>query len=203
MLGVSFYVIWPVVAHLLERSTTQDNRSVNVAESGISGLVAGAVSLPLLPLAALGVALLAGTTAQGGRHYLWPSIPALIIGVGAGFWLTGNSDAAETVFSESTAIADVLSVVMIMSFTVWLSELGFRQAMRLHESRSRHRIRSTHAAQVSARLARYIPAELHRRLEMKPEERCALERRWLTVVFIDVVGFTELTENLAAEAEAG
>ena len=200
MLGVSCCILWPVVAHWrLERSPDRANRSINIVECGVSGLVAGVVSLPLLPLAALAVALLAGTTALGGRPYLWPSIPALIIGVSAGFWLVDDT-VANAVFSQSTLIADLLSVAMILIYTVLLSELSFRQAMRLYESKSRHQVRSVHAARVSARLARYIPTELHQRLEKQPDQRCALERCWLTVVFIDVVGFTELTEHLAAEA---
>ncbi len=199
LLGVGCCVVWPLVAHWLERSAQRANRSINIVECGVAGLVAGIVNLPLLPLAALGVALLAGTTAQGGRRYLWPSVPVLIIGVGAGFWLTGHT-LMSAFFSQSTPMADVFSVLMILIYTVLLSELGFRQAMRLYESKSRHRNRSVHAAQVSARLARYVPAELHRRLEKQPDERCALERCWLTVVFIDVVGFTELTEHLATEA---
>lgn len=196
LLGVSCCILWPIVAHWLERSPQTTNRLTNIVECGVCGLVAGVVSLPLLPLAALAVALLAGITAQGGRPYLWPSVPALIIGVATGFWLVGDT----AVFSQSTRVADVLSVAMILIYTVLLSELGFRQAMRLHESKSRHQIRSVHAARVSARLARYIPTELHQRLEKQPDQRCALERCWLTVVFIDVVGFTELTEHLAAEA---
>ncbi len=200
LLGVSCCILWPVVAHWgLERSSDRANRSINIVECGVSGLVAGVVSLPLLPLAALAVALLAGTTALGGRPYLWPSITALIIGVSAGFWLVDDT-VANAVFSQSTLIADVLSVAMILIYTVLLSELSFRQAMRLYESKSRHQVRSVHAARVSARLARYIPTELHQRLEKQPDQRCALERCWLTVVFIDVVGFSELTEHLAAEA---
>ncbi|MCZ6617295.1 MAG: adenylate/guanylate cyclase domain-containing protein [Gammaproteobacteria bacterium] len=198
LLGVSCCVTWPVVAHWLERSRSA-NPSINVVECGVSGVVAGVVSLPLLPLAALGAALLAGAAAQGGRRYLWPSIPALIIGVVTGFWMTDNP-VAHAIFSDSTRLADLLSVALIVIYTVLLSEFSFRQAMRLYESKSRHQVRSVHAAQVSARLARYIPRELHQRLEKQPHERCALERCWLTVVFIDVVGFTELTEHLAAEA---
>ncbi len=139
VLGVSCCVVWPFVAHRLERFPKRADRSINVVECGVSGLVAGIVSLPLLPLAALGVALLAGTTAQGGRRYLWPSIPALIIGVGTGFWLAAVTNIA---FSQSTLIADVLSVVMILIYTMLLSELSFRQAMRLYDSKSRHRVRS-------------------------------------------------------------
>ena len=53
--------------------------------------------------------------------------------------------------------------------------------------------------QLNQRLSRYLPRPVHARIQRQPEKLCTLERRWLTVAFVDVVGFTELAERLVRE----
>ena len=51
-------------------------------------------------------------------------------------------------------------------------------------------------------MGRYVPTNLQQRVLSSPQQLCALERRWQTVGFVDVVGFARLAATSEAETLA-
>jgi adenylate cyclase len=62
--------------------------------------------------------------------------------------------------------------------------------------------RSAELERVNRRLQRYLPRSLSDRVRQAPETLWRWERRWLTVIFIDLAGFTRLADRLDAESLA-
>jgi class 3 adenylate cyclase len=165
-------------------------------ECFITGTVLFWAALPPLANAAAVVALLAGAAAQAGRRLLLPAAPALAGGV-----LVGVAAAPPGV-APSTAWADGASLLLLLGFTVALADLSFRQALRLDARGRLLASRSQALERLNTRLEHYVPQSLRQRLRRTPERRCAWERRWLTVAFVDLAGFTSLAERTEAEVLA-
>lgn len=206
--AVTFAVVWPLLVERLHRrmaapASAADAGPVRfqlwayVGECAVVASVLGWASLAPLPALAVAVCLLAGATALAGWRLLLPAAAA----AGAGAWLGLGWAPAMT--AASTAAADAVAMTLILGFSLALGWLAFRQAQRLDAQRLALAQRSVELERVNRRMERYLPPSLRARLHQDPERPCRWERRWLTVVFVDLVGFTELSEVLDAEPLAG
>jgi class 3 adenylate cyclase len=186
--------VFPTLPSLLQR-LDRIERAFGIAardvENVLTPLAIAWVSLPVLPSVAVFGALLTGVVALAG----WRSAPLgavqAIAGWSIGHWL------APTVHYAASRWVDVASVAFIVAYTTPLCALGYEQTIRLHRSREELRRASDELERQRDRLSRYVAGPVVVRAVCDPPR--ALERRWLTVAFVDLSDFTALTERLEPE----
>lgn len=198
LVGCLFCAAWPwAVDRLRARGpgggSERFERLAYTAESLTVAAALGWTSLPPLPALATVVCLLAGATALSGLRLLLPSLAAVGLGAWAGAAL------APTLTLASTPAADTLAALLIVGFSLALGNASYRQARRLDHQRRTLAERSAALERLNGRMERYLPPSLRERLAHAPEASCRWERRWLSVAFVDLVGFTEVSERLEAE----
>jgi class 3 adenylate cyclase len=196
--GVGFCALWPWAADRLRALGPAGDASgfemiAYVAECALASAVLAWVSLPPLASLATAVCLLAGATALAGWRLLVPATMATLLGGWVGAWLSPQ------LTMTSTAAADGLAMALVLGYALGLAHLSFRQTQRLDAHRRDLAEKSVALERVNDRMRRYLPPSLRTRVTQAPDEPCRWERRWLTVVFVDLVGFTELSERLEAE----
>jgi len=204
-----FFALWPVLElRLTRRAAKAADVSAALytafycAECAVTGAVLSWASLPPLASATGVVALLAGAAAQAGWRLLVIALPALCLGQLMGAAVSTG------LTTGSTSWADGVSVLVLLSFSVSLADLSYRQTLRLNARRRALASRSAALEKLNNRLENYIPQSLRLRLHQSPDGpdgpdgRRSWERRWLTVAFVDLVGFTRLVEQSEAEALA-
>ncbi|MGI9327472.1 MAG: adenylate/guanylate cyclase domain-containing protein [Pseudomonadales bacterium] len=96
----------------------------------------------------------------------------------------------------------VLSLGLLLFMALAFTHIGYERSVRLHRAKHLLKQRSEQLQRVNQRLVRYLPAELPSRVSGAPEQRLSLQRRWLTVVFVDLCDFSAVTRALEAEALA-
>jgi class 3 adenylate cyclase len=130
--------------------------------------------------------------ALAGWPLLLPAAAALLAGGGLGLhW----APRAETF---TWLPGDLLALTLIAVFSLALARSSCHQARRLYADRVVLAGRTTELERLTGRMRRYLPPSLRERLLRSAETR-SWERRWLTVVFVDLVGFAELAERQEAE----
>jgi class 3 adenylate cyclase len=215
LVGLGFCLLWPVFVDRLQGARgAASTKSVapadaapanpaaaarlalriHVAECALAGAVFAWVSLPPLAAVAAGLALLGSVTAQAGWQLLRAALPALLAGVGLGGLL------APVLTPASTVAADVTAALLSLTYVIALAEVSFRQAQRLY---TRQRVEAGRAARfegLSGRMEAYLAPTLRARLRAPVALPARRERRWLTIAFVDLVGFTELAARMEAES---
>ncbi len=195
--AAAYCVVWPgLVDWLQQRFPAQSlTLRLHVAEGVNTGALLGALGLPIMPAAAVVTALLVGNAALAGRGLMAKVAMALCAGY-ASCWGFAAVPAIPVPVSQWVAAA------LLVAYSVALGQTCFAQAQRLHGLQFELKKRSEVLHALNCRLGRYVPGGLQSRIAAAPQQRCQLERRWLTVAFVDVVGFTQLADGLAAEALA-
>lgn len=200
-----FCCLWPLLADRLRGRCGGSARAhaasadavFHVGECALAALVFGWASIPVPLAIAAVVCLLAGATALAGWRLLLPSALALGLGAPAGILL------APVVTPASAPAADAVAVALLVGFSLALAHLAFVQAQRLDGQRLALAARSASLERLNGHMQRYLPPSLRDRLARGPEQTGRWERCWLTVAFVDLVGFTELARRLDAEPLAG
>jgi class 3 adenylate cyclase len=164
-------------------------------EDFVTPALVGALALPMLPAAAAFGALLTGTVAQFG----WRRLPrgAALVAMG---WCAGTLVAPGIRYGPS-GVADGLCLAFMLLYTTPLCALGYEETMRMHRMREHLRAVSGELTKQRDNLSRYVAPPVVARLEGRSDTSMptALERRWLTVAFVDISDFTALTERLEPE----
>ena len=162
-------------------------------ENFVTPALVGLLGLPMLPTAAAFGALLTGTMAQFG----WRRLPrgAALVAMG---WCAGTLFAPGVRY-EPSVVADGLCLAFMLLYTTPLCALGYEETMRMHRMREHLRAVSGELAKQRDKLSRYVAAPVVARLAAQPSVTRPLERRWLTVAFVDITDFTALTERLEPE----
>ena len=164
-------------------------RALEALLLALLGLLAG---VPLLVLAAgllpflLGVLSVHGPRAGGLCLLLW----ALVLVPGA---LLLDPPPFGTQAGLLAAAA------LVLAFALVVAALTHVQAGRLDAARAELAARAAREAALAERLARYLPPAVHRVAFEAEGAGNRSRRRWLTVCFADLAGFTALTD--AAESE--
>lgn len=204
--GAAVCITWPPWADYLHRrgsaGLASDARRVartHILECAFCGVVFGCLSVPPLAALAAVLALLAGVTAQAGWSLLAAAVPALMLGGGAGLL------AAPRLTAVSTLPADSAAVAFALGFAVALAQVSFRQAQRLYARERTAAGRVRRLETMTGRMEPYLAPTLRARILSTPDPAHGLarrDRRWLTVAFVDLVGFTELASRVDAETLA-
>ncbi|HEX7037382.1 MAG TPA: adenylate/guanylate cyclase domain-containing protein [Pseudomonadales bacterium] len=196
--GIAFCLAWPWLADRLQRGAPPDGSWVRdcgyyALECALVALVLVWASVPILAGFATALCLLSGATALAGWRLLLPATVALGAGGAAGAAL------APELTADAAGAAGALALAMVFGYTLLLGQVSFRQARRLAGHRRSLAEKSAALERINERLQRYLPPSLRARVLRAPDAPCRWERRWLTVAFVDLVGFTELSERLEAE----
>jgi len=205
--AVLFCLTWPVLADLwwarrevVAAESTRLALRVHLAEALLAGLAFGWAVLPPLPALAALLAVLAGMTAQAGWRFLRRVVPLTAVGAGAGLMVAPRWTAS------STLLADLLAALFILGFAVGLAEVSFRRALHLHTGQRRALGRAEQLENLAGSMQAYLAPSLRARIRQTaadPRGRGGhRDRRWVSVVFVDLVGFTELASRMEAESLA-
>jgi class 3 adenylate cyclase len=154
-----------------------------------------------------GLAILAGVPSPVLAAVLLPFLLGVVAvhGIGAGLrtlgcWalLVPFAFAARQP-AELPIAALVAAGSLAAGFALAVAALTHLQAQRLQAARSESAARAAREADLAARLARYLPPAVHRAVVVDEPVGRRSRRRWLTVCFADLAGFTALTD--AGESE--
>ena len=145
---------------------------------------AGAPTWLLLAVSLLG---LAGVTALGGLSMSLPCLVSLVIALA--LVLSGR----ELIWlADSLTIAGGLLVLICLQALAWQA---YHQARMLNAGRQAALTRSSRLEDQNARLSRYLPENLPEALRREPAQPQAPREVFLTVAFLDLVGFAELVRR--------
>lgn len=210
--GAAFCIAWPplVDAWFRRRSPSAGADTgralrVHLLECVLCGLLFGWLSLPPAGALAAAVALLAGVTAQAGWQLLCAAIPFVGIGLSAGML------AAPVLTLASAPLADTAAALLALGFVVALAQASFRQAQRLHARERSAQGRARRLESMTVRMEPYLAPTLRARIQAAAVDGVdpvfdgsgsQRDRRWLTVAFVDLVGFTSLAVRIDAETLA-
>jgi len=182
----------PFVPWLLRRLERMLRIGAHDVENVLTPLAIAWVSLPTLPSVAVLGALATGVVALRGWR---PATFGVIEGVAG--WSIGRLLAPDVDYPPSRWV-DLASIAFIVAYTTPLCALGYEQTMRMHGAREDLKRISGDLERQRDRLSRYVAGPVVERVARDPP-KAPLERRWLTVAFVDISDFTALTERLEHE----
>lgn len=159
---------------------------LGAAAIGIAGLPAA------LAVAVLGLLVVALTARDGPGEGL---AAAVLVTLG---WAAGRLVSPLALLDGGAGLG-VLSVVLVLSVCGPIAALAFRASERHTRARRVLEMRAAGLGDVADALAAYLPEALTSRLFDRRLEPI-LERRWVTVCFVDLAGFTALVDRLAPES---
>ena len=178
-----FACIWPAVwirmVRRAPRMLAATSRLGALAHAGECCLITAVTALAGLgfwPSTAVGLLCLTGVTALGGVRLFIPAALLLCLTLILTGWLT-----AQVVVPAGAALA---GITLAAGFLVGLAGLSHARVRRLNVERQRVLTETRELQDLNNRLARYLP-------EVPPWEAAPREA-FVTVAFIDVVGFVEL-----------
>jgi class 3 adenylate cyclase len=155
--------------------------------------VVGLCGLPLALVIAIAGLLLIGLTARDGPRAALPAALSVIVG-----W-SGGRLLSDLPLADPGHGLGTLSVLLTLAFCVPIAGLAHRAVLRQRRAKAALQSRVEGMGEVADVLAAYLPDRLRARLfgrELEP----TLERRWVTICFVDLVGFTALADRLAPES---
>lgn len=159
---------------------------VTAAVTGFTGLQS------VLALAVLGALTVALTAREGPGPGM---VAAALTGLG---WAAGRLASPLPLLQGDGAQA-ALAVVLVVSVCGPIAGLAYRASAQQVRARRAVEARAAGLGDVAQALAGYLPEPLAVRLFDRRLERI-LERCWVTVCFVDLVGFTALVDRLAPES---
>ncbi|MCC5888680.1 MAG: adenylate/guanylate cyclase domain-containing protein [Gammaproteobacteria bacterium] len=169
-------------------------RMLAVAENVLVPLGALSLGLPGIMIAAVSFTLLLGHCNVGGLRAGLRAFGTLAAALSVALWLV-----PWPAWRGSTA-GEIGALALVVLFALAAALLSHRQKVLLERAREEIAERADHHAALAERLARYLPPAVHRvAFEQESGTVSGSHRRWLTVCFADLAGFTALTD--VAESE--
>ena len=176
---------WPPLIDFLQRGLRV--RAIlrwHVVEAGLAAMLLVATGMPPVLLAAVGIAIVVSNALQGGIEQALRAAATI-----------GICSASAVVAMDYEAVSrnlsvDVFAGLFVLIYCTVLGHVAYVQALQRHGNQLEIRA-------LNARLCQYLPSGLAVRLEASGSPR--LQRNWLTVAFVDLVGFTRMVERMPVE----
>ncbi len=179
-------LLWPLLADIASRGGgARRSLRLHLVEAALTCFLFAALGLPLALLQAVTMILLMSNALQGGLRQAGYATACAVPGLASGLVVAGP-------VSWPTATS-IFSGLLLLAFCLLVAHVAFARVVATHGDRVR-----AHAQ--TARLQSYLPHTLAKRIGDPRPQR--LERRWLVIVFADLVGFTRLVERLQMEEVA-
>lgn len=187
--AAAYFLCFPWALHGWIRRRADRWLGAQVAENGLTGFVTAWVAAPWVTGVGIVACLLMANAALGGRAVFVRALAVLVAGLTAGFAASGGRG-----FASSSFVCDAVGGILIVWFGALVGFRGFQQAIRLAQAKEDLARKSRALEALSVRLSTYLPPQLR---WVDERRHGGTERRWLTVLFVDIGGFTRLTEELA------
>lgn len=169
-------------------------RMLAVAENVLVPLGALALGMPGLLIAALSFTLLLGHCNVGGLREGLRALLTLAVALLLAAWWVPWPD------WRGGSAGEIGALALVVLFALAAALLSHHQKALLEQARKDIAERADQHAALAERLARYLPPAVHRvAFEQESGTVSGSHRRWLTVCFADLAGFTALTD--VAESE--
>lgn len=159
----------------------------------LTAWVVGLCGLPPALVVAIAGLLLIGLTARDGPGATLVALLSVIVGWGVGRLVSNLPQLAQA------PGLGTLSVLLTLGFCGPIAGMAHLAIVRQRRAKAALQTRMEGLGEVADVLAAYLPDRLRARLfgrELEP----TLERRWVTICFVDLVGFTALADRLAPES---
>ena len=169
-------------------------RVLATAENVLVPVGALALGLPGILIAALCFTLLLGHCNVGGLREGLRALATLTLALAFSVILVSWPD------WRGGAAGEIGALALVVVFALAAALLSHRQKAMLEQAQEEISRRAERHAALAERLARYLPPAVHRvAFEQESGTVSGCHRRWLTVCFADLAGFTALTD--VAESE--
>ncbi|MDA1074869.1 MAG: adenylate/guanylate cyclase domain-containing protein [Proteobacteria bacterium] len=153
---------------------------------------------PLFPTLAMIALILISNAALGGPQLA--AYAGLALSLGGGFgagiaWLSGlpaDLPSGYLPVAVPPTFSDALSGLLVIAYALVIACVAQTRVVRVSGLRR-------DITAMNERYQRYLPQGLIERVTTNPAARCQLERRWLSIAFIDLVAFSQMLESLSAE----
>jgi len=198
---VPYALIYPHLAHLLSKRFSRESPrklwlSLLMLDALNAGIAIGLLDYPAVPGLMLLMTLSFISMILGGIRsmaivLLISSITAIVIGLAAGSPLR----------LQTPVVVSVVSVFFSASFMCLIAFFIYKQGLHLGTARTELKHEQEKAARLARNLAKYLSPQVWETIfSGKKTVRLETQRKKLTVFFSDIRGFTELTEEMEAEA---
>ena len=191
ILAYSYLAQW-LSARLKDNS--QWELSLNNIDGLLIGTTASFIQFSLLPCLLLIGMVQVNAIAQGGPRHWLASLIGLIIGLVLGFVLVGEATVNLSASTELSvaALSGTFAYLCIYGFCTYKhTEQLAEKTISLREEAKKHKLQAYI-------LSRYLPAPVWDNM-LGGEKIQKTERKRLSVFFSDIVGFSELTEEIESE----
>ncbi len=176
---------WPLVIDFVQRGLRAHAiLKWHIVEAGLAVMLFAATGMPPVLLWAVVIAIVVSNALQGGIEQAARAAATIAVCSVAFYAAVGYA-----AVSRGVAI-DVFAGLFLLGYCTLLGHVAFVQALQRHGNQLEIRA-------LNARLRQYLPQVLAARLQVAGVPR--LQRRWLTVAFVDLVGFTRLVERVPVE----
>jgi len=198
---VPFALIYPHLAQLIRKRFSRENPrqlglSMLMVDALNTGIAIALLDYPAVPSLMLLTSMSFIAMIMGGIRsmltiMLITSITAIVIGLA-----TGSSLRIDTPVAVSIA-----SIAFSATFICLIAFYIYKQGLHLSAARTELKREQEKAARLARNLAKYLSPQVWESIfSGKKTVRLETQRKKLTVFFSDIRGFTELTEEMEAEA---
>jgi adenylate cyclase len=198
---VPYALLYPHLAHHLSLRFKRDHPqrtslSLLFIDAVHSGAAVALLGYSVVPSLMALLTLVFSALVIGGLRYFWLS---LLIALSAGIFASVLIDLR---FNPNTpALVAMISILFSTLYICITAYFVHQQGIRLAHVRSEIKSEQEKAARLARNLAKYLSPQVWESIfSGKKNVRLETQRKKLTVFFSDIKGFTELSEELEAEA---
>ncbi|ACO79432.1 Adenylate cyclase protein [Azotobacter vinelandii CA] len=198
---IPYALLYPPLAHHLSQGyrldhPQQTNQVLLFFDAIHVGSAAALLGFSIVPSLMLLLTLCFGALMTGGTRNL-----TLAMLVALSTALLANMLLAPAYLGPTTDIVSLVSIALTMLYVCITACFVHRQSQRLIQIRAEIKQEQEKSAQLASSLAKYLSPQVWESIFTGKKSVCLeTQRKKLTVFFSDIKGFTELSEELEAEA---
>lgn len=198
---IPYALIYPHISYLIcQRFFQQESRGsrrlLHYFDAVNAGLIVGLTGFSAVPTLFFVLMLEFSTIAFNGRQTLSTTNLFLIASAMAGYVLSGGELAAPT-----PTLMAVTSGISCGVYILYIAHQFYHTGQQLKATKKDVQHQKEKSLQLANNLCKYVSPQVYEMIfSGKHKVRLETQRKKLTVYFSDIKGFTELTEEMEAEA---